>query len=180
MDKTRVVTRTGLALALLVVLQFLSSMALGSLPQLAKQLITGSLVNMMLALSVVFIGMWPGIAVGILSSVLATLLGIGPVFPVITPFIAASNAIYVVILALIFKRSQAFSARLGAVAVAATVKCGFLWLTVPWVVSRIPEAKPPQVAMMTLMFSWPQAITAVAGGVLCLLLTPVLRKAIKD
>ena len=93
MDKTRVVTRTGLALALLVVLQFLSSMALGSLPQLAKQLITGSLVNMMLALSVVFIGMWPGIAVGILSSVLATLLGIGPVFPVITPFIAASNAI---------------------------------------------------------------------------------------
>lgn len=179
MNRTRIITRTGLSLALVVVVQFFSTMALSTLPALGRQLITGSLVNLVLALTAALIGLWPGVAVGVLSSVLATLLGIGPVFPVITPFVAVSNAIYVVILAVLFQKWEGFPLRLAGVAAAAVVKAGFLWVTVPWVVSRIPDAKPPQVAMMTLMFSWPQAITALAGGVLCLLLLPVLKKAIR-
>ena len=179
--QAQVITRTGLCIALVVVLQFLSSMALGSLPPLAKQLVTGSLVNLMLAVSVVFIGMWPGVAVGILSSIVATLLGIGPVFPIITPFIALSNAIYVVILAFFFRKDGASLVnKLVGLALAAAVKCAFLWVSVPWVLTTIPEAKPPQIAAMTLMFSWPQGITAVIGGLVCLALAPVLKKAIKD
>ena len=40
--QAQVITRTGLCIALVVVLQFLSSMALGSLPPLAKQLVTST------------------------------------------------------------------------------------------------------------------------------------------
>lgn len=179
MNRTKTITRTGLALALVVVVQFFSSMALSTLPALGRQLVTGSLVNLVLALSAALIGLWPGVAVGVLSSVLATLLGIGPVFPVITPFIAVSNAIYVVVLAVVFSKWESFPARLGGIIAAVALKAGFLWATVPWVVSRIPEAMPIQVAMMTLMFSWPQAITALVGGILCLALLPVLKKAIR-
>lgn len=177
----QVVTRTGLMIALVVVFQYLSSIVLGTLPQMAKQLITGSLVNMMLALSVSLVGMWPGAAVGVVSSVMATLLGIGPVFPIITPFIAVSNAIYVVILSPGFGRAAASGVKkLTSLAVAAVAKCGFLWVCVPLALRAIPEAKPPQIAMMTLMFSWPQGITALCGGLIALALAPVLRKAISS
>ena len=50
-------------------------------------------------------------------------------------------------------------------AMGAAVKCAFLWLTVPLVLAAasLPEQ---QENMMSIMFSWPQGITALCGGLL--------------
>ena len=43
---------------------------------------------------------------------------------------------------------------------------------------RVLTLPEKQVATLTAMFSWPQLVTALIGGGIALLLTPVLRKAL--
>lgn len=183
---TKWVTRTGLLLALIVVAQVIGKM----IPPMAvifgpfnvSQLITGSLVNLILIISTVTVGLWSGIAVGVLSSILATLLGIGPIFPIITPAIATGNVILVIIIHFFFKAASAKQngkpIQIGGIVTAAIVKCGFLWVTVPALFQLIPEIKPPQAKMLTIMFSWPQGVTAIVGGILALLVLPAVKKAL--
>ena len=187
-NRTLWVTRTGVLLALVLVAQFIGKMIpAGAViigPMNTSQIITGSLVNMMLIISAAIVGMSSGVTIGVLSSILATLLGMGPIFPQITPLIAAGNAILVVIICIGFnmtgglKGGASAAGKLAVVAVAAAVKCGFLWLTVPKMLGLIAEVKPPQAKMLTIMFSWPQAITAVIGGLLALAVLPAVKKAI--
>ncbi|MEG1801315.1 MAG: hypothetical protein RR273_05000, partial [Oscillospiraceae bacterium] len=68
--KTLKIVQTGIFLALLIVFQ-VTTKSLG-------QLVTGSLVNFTLIGSVLAVGLWGGLAVAIVSPVLASLLGIGP------------------------------------------------------------------------------------------------------
>ena len=62
----------------------------------------------------------------------------------------------------------------GVVAGAA-VKCGFLWLTAPLVLAAagLPEK---QTAMLSDMFSWPQFVTALCGGLLAWAVLPRVRR----
>ena len=62
-------------------------------PFSVTQLVTGSLVNCVLFVFTATTGIWSGVAIGILSSVLATLVGIGPAVPAVTPVIACGNAV---------------------------------------------------------------------------------------
>ena len=39
---------------------------------------------------------------------------------------------------------------------------------------------PPMLKMLPVMFTWPQLITALTGGVLALLIVPVVKKGIKN
>lgn len=176
-------TRTALALALVVLSQFIGKMIpagaviLG--PVSVGQIITGSLVNLMLIMSVLLIDIKAGVTVGILSAILATLLGIGPIFPIITPAIAAGNAILVIIVGLGYNASQGKNlGRLAGIALGAVAKCGFLWYTVPKLFAFIPEIKPPQAVALGIMFSWPQLITAMIGGLIAMAIYPVVKKAI--
>lgn len=187
-SNTKWITRTALMVALVVVAQFIGKM----IPPIAvifgpfniSQLITGSLVNLILVLSAVTIGLWSGVAVGVLSAVLATFLGIGPIFPIITPAIAVSNIIIVIIVYFFFMQAERnankTAVKITGIIVGAIVKCGFLWVTVPMLFKLIPEIKPPQVTMLTIMFSWPQAITALVGGFLAMLVIPSVKKALSN
>lgn len=189
-SKTLWVTRTGVLLALVLVAQFVGKLIpagaviLG--PVNTSQIITGSLVNMMLVIAAGIVGVGSGITIGVLSSLLATLLGIGPIFPQITPLIAVGNAILVLIIYFVFKAANGLHGRaqigvkIGGVLVAAIVKCGFLWFTVPKMLTLIPGVKPQQAKMLTIMFSWPQAVTAVIGGLLALAVLPAIKKALKS
>ncbi|MEF9852736.1 MAG: hypothetical protein RR787_02005 [Hydrogenoanaerobacterium sp.] len=189
-SKTLWVTRTGVLLALVLVAQFVGKLIpagaviLG--PVNTSQIITGSLVNMMLVIAAGIVGVGSGITIGVLSSLLATLLGIGPIFPQITPLIAAGNAILVLIIYFVFKAANGLhggaqiGVKIGGVLVAAIVKCGFLWFTVPKMLTLIPGVKPQQAKMLTIMFSWPQAVTAVIGGLLALAVLPAIKKALKS
>ncbi len=181
---TKTITRTGLAVALVIVAQFIGKMVpAGAVifgPFSTNQLITGSLVNLILIVSGAAIGLWPGVTVGVLSAILATLLGVGPIFPLITPAIAVGNALIVLVTWLFFRKSAKpgyTATNLAGVVSGAAVKCAFLWITVPMLFQFIPEIKPPQIAALSIMFSWPQAITGVVGGLLALAVLPALKKA---
>ena len=67
-----------------------------SIGRLGIQLITGSLVNLVLILSVMLCGYMSGVTVSALSPIFAKLLGIGPLWEII-PFQAAANVIIVTI-----------------------------------------------------------------------------------
>lgn len=179
------ITRTGLLLALVLAAQFLGKLIPGGAallgPLSLTQLVTGSLVNLLLVLAAAVTGTLSGVVIGVLSALLATLLGVGPPFPQISPVIAVANALLVLFAGLFFRLGQKRGGRAltaCGLVLAAAVKCAFLWLTVPFALSLIPEIKEAQLKALSLMFSWPQFVTAVAGSLLALLVLPSLRRAL--
>lgn len=183
------VARTGLMLALLVVAQFVGSklipagaVVLG--PMSITQLITGSLVNMILILTAAVVGLWSGIAVGVLSSVLALLLGIQGQ-PIITPAVALGNVVIVLVTWVFFTLATQKGQKpygvfgITGVALGSIAKTVFLWLSVPALLTLVPELKPPVVEKLSMMFSYPQLVTALLGGALALAVIPAIKRVAK-
>lgn len=170
--KIRWITRTAVLTALLVALQW----ATAGTQAFAGQYITGSLVNCVLAVAALFAGLWSGVTVAILSPFFAFLLGIGPKLIQIVPCIALGNLVFVLLMHFLCKKN-----RILGVAVSAAAKFATLYLAVVKVLIPVmgDALKAPQVKTFTLMFSYPQLITALVGGTLALLLLPILRRAIK-
>ena len=77
MKKTTWIVRTAVCLALLLVLQ-VATKSLG-------QFVTGSCVNLVLAMAALSGGLWSGVAVAVLSPFCAYALGIGPAFLQLSP-----------------------------------------------------------------------------------------------
>ena len=189
MKKTiRWITETAVLLALLICLQWVGSMIPN---QLVKQLITGTLVNCVLAVAAMYAGYGSGITIALISPVFAFLLGIAPQIITVLP-IMAGNVCYVVLLRLIAgKTGRPFWKQPVALAAAATVKFGVLYVLVVKIICGVAAGNllgqklgdkvllaEPMLKMLPVMFSWPQLITAVSGGIIALAVTPVLRKAI--
>ena len=178
---SRWITRTALGVALVVVAQLLGKVipagAVIAGPFSVTQLVTGSLVNCVLFVFTATTGIWSGVAIGILSSVLATLIGIGPAIPAVTPVIACGNAVLAVVFGLLRSREWNFARWAVAAVVAAAIKCAFLWICVPAVLGLLSGVAEKQVAALSVMFSWPQGLTALIGGALALVILPRLRKS---
>lgn len=178
-QKIRFITRTAIGVALVVVAQFIGKMipAIATIagPFSVSQLITGTLVNCILAVFTLTTGLWSGVIIGILSSILATLLGVGPIVPGITPLIALGNALFCVMLWLIAMHLK--KNKILAVIASAAVKCAFLWLTVPAML-RVLGTPDKQATVLGFMFSWPQAVTALCGGLLGIYIAKLIRKAV--
>ena len=165
---------TAVFIALLVVLQAATG-ALGS------TIITGSVVNMLLIVSVMTCGMTSGLCVAVISPVMAKLIGIGPLWSLI-PFIVAGNITLVLIWHFIGNRrwGHKYTAPIIALTAAATAKflvlyLGIAQITVPFLL-RLPA---PQAAVISSMFSIPQLLTALLGGGVALLVLSPLKKAIR-
>ena len=177
--KIRWVTETAVMLALLVVLQALTK-PLG-------QLVTGSVVNAVLAVTVLVAGLGSGITVALISPVLAYLLGIAPQILTV-PAIMIGNCVYVSLLYCIAgKNSKAVARQVIAWLAAAAAKFAVLYVVVIWVIcGALAEnllasgiLKEPMLQALPATFSWPQLITALIGGAAAMLIVPVLRKALK-
>jgi len=187
-QKIRWITYTAAMLALLICLQ-----ALGSLipDQMTKQLVTGTCVNATLAVTGLIVGMSSGLTVAVISPVCAFLLGIAPNFITVLP-IMVGNACFVAVVLLLSKAGhRALWCRIAAVILGAAVKSGVLYLLVVQLIcgvaadhllgqklGQIVLLAPPMLKMLPVMFGWTQLATALAGGTLALLITPVLRKAL--
>ena len=177
-NKIRWITRTGLLVALLIALQWLTA----GTQAFAGQYITGSLVNCVLAVAALLCGLWSGVAVAVLSPICAFLLGIGPKLVQVIPAIVLGNLVLVMVLCFPLGRHSVPIWRQGIAALAAAAaKFGMLYLAVvqvliPAMGLTLPEK---QTAALRIMFSYPQLITAFIGTVLALLILPVLRKVIK-
>jgi hypothetical protein len=171
------ITRTAIFIALLIVIQ-LATKSFG-------QFVTGSSVNLLLMASVLTCGIYSGLTVALISPFFAFLLGIGPAFIQLVPFIALGNMAYVLVGYLLINKNlekkslKGYSLSAVGVIAASAVKFLLLWLgIVKAVVPLMTQLKAPQVAMLSSAFSWPQLVTALIGGFIALPAAFLIRKAI--
>ena len=178
-------------LALLICLQWVGSM----IPEpMTKQLITGSMVNCVLAVAALWVGMGGGLTVALISPVCAFGLGIAPQIITLIPIMAGNAAFVLLLAALVGRKQQPLWRQWGGLAAAAVVKFGLLYTLVVKLVCDVlaPELLGQKLGeyvllgpkmllenALPLMFSWPQLVTAMLGGSLALLILPVLRKALR-
>lgn len=174
--KIRWITETAVMLALLVTLQALTK-SMG-------QLVTGSFVNAVLAITALFVGLSGGITVALISPVLAYLLGIAPQILTV-PAIMLGNTVFVVLLH--FLSGKHILCRVIAWVGAAAAKFAVLFAIVNWLICGVFAdglmaaglLKAPMLTALPASFSWMQLITALIGGGVAMLISPVLRKALK-
>ena len=173
------ITETAVMLALLVALQ--------AITKPMGQLVTGSFVNAVLAVTVLVAGLYSGITVAIISPILAYLLGIAPQILTV-PAIMVGNTVFVVLLHFIAgKDSKKLVRQVMAWAAAAVAKFAALYAIVVWLICGVFSEsllasgmlKAPMLKALPATFSWPQLVTALIGGAVALLITPVLRKALR-
>ena len=184
--KIRWITETAAMLALLICLQWVGSFVP---EQLTKQLITGTCVNAVLAITVLFVGMSSGITVAVISPVCAFLFNIAPNLITVVP-IMLGNVCFVVLLRLLM--NKAVWRQVAALIAAAAVKFAVLYVLVVKIVCGVASGAllgkklgekvllaPPMLKMLPTMFAWPQLVTALIGGTLALLIVPTLKKALR-
>ena len=176
------ISRTAIGIALVILAQLIGKLlpagAVIAGPLSVTQLVTGSLVNCVLFVFTAQVGILSGVIIGLLSSVLASLIGIGPAVAAVVPVVGCGNAILALIFGLVSGKRPEL--RAPAVLLAAAVKCGFLWACVPAVLKALGSVAEKQVASLSIMFSWPQGVTALIGGVLALIIIPRLAKVKKE
>ncbi|AOQ22817.1 hypothetical protein MTAT_29020 [Moorella thermoacetica] len=154
---TRFLTTTALLLALTVAVQIVG------LPQP----VTGPLVNAMLFLATLTVGMGGGVVIGALTPWIALIRGIvPPLVQPVTPFIMAANATLVIVFGLLAR----FNPWLGVIA-AAVCKYGVFVLALKFIL-----VLPPKLAQA---FQIPQLFTALAGGVIAVIVHKALPEQYK-
>ena len=177
--KIRFITETAIMLALLVTLQ--------ALTKPMGQLVTGSCVNAVLAVSALVGGLASGLTVALVSPILAFLLGIAPQILTV-PAIMAGNSVLVVLLYLLADRNgKNLAKQVIAWVAAAAAKFVTLYVIVVKVICGVMAPsllsagtlKEPMLKALPATFSWPQLFTALIGGGVALLIVPVLRKALR-
>ncbi len=173
-NKVLWITRTAALTALLIVMQATTS-------SLGNTLVTGSIVNLILIVSVMTCGVSTGITVGVISPICAKIFGIGPFWSLI-PFIIAGNIVLIILWHFIGnyntknnKLSYVIAMIVAAVAKFLVLYLGIVKLAIP-VFLKLPEQKA---VVVSNVFSIPQLITALIGGSLALIILPVIKRAIK-
>lgn len=171
-EKTVWIARTAVCLALLIAIQFLTK-SLG-------QLVTGSCVNLVLAIAALIGGVWSGVTVAVISPFCAYLLGIGPAFcrwcrafrwatpstPSCLPCLSADSC-----------KKEAVRRIWQHGAGCRSKVCGAVSRPCP---AGGPGCHPGSEAQHRHSgFTWPQLLTAVIGGVLACLIAPVLCRALE-
>lgn len=173
MKKTMWIAQTAVCLALLIAVQFFT--------RSFGQLVTGSCVNLVLAIASLIGGVWAGVTVAVFSPFCAYLLGIGPAFLPMVPCVSLGNAVYAVLFGLLvgrFLQKKKLPAAYGSMVLAAAAKFVTLYLVLVRLVAPavVPAAK---LSTVTASFTWPQLLTALVGGVLACLIAPILRKSFR-
>jgi len=167
------IAQTGIFLALLIVAQLVTR-------PFGNSILTGSVNNMLFILAVMLCGLSSAVILGIISPIIAFLMGMAPFWPFIPVIIAGNIALVILWYFIALRDSDSGKARkIAALVIAALIKFLILYFgIVHLVVPVILGLEGPQAAAVSAAFSWPQIITASIGGVVALLLFPVFRKAL--
>ena len=176
-EKTKWIAKTAMMIALLLILQ-VATASLG-------QYVTGSCVNFILAMSVFVGGFASGLVVALLSPIFAFLLGIGPAFFAISPCVSAGNLAFVIVMSLLWARfvneKGKFVPAFLSVIAGAVAKFIVLYLLVVKLVIPMLGLPEQKVAVMSAMFSFPQLITAMVGGILATVVaSKIASSSLKD
>ena len=166
------ITRTAVLLALLVGSQVVTA-------PLQLTLLTGSIVNLILVISVLSSGVYTGLAVGILSPFFAALVGIGAIWPIV-PFVSFANAAFILVWHFgdKLKLSNKIIKRVLSCGVAAVCKFSLLYFGVVRIaIPFILDVPDPVKNVLSVAFSVNQLFTATIGGTIAILALPVIEKA---
>jgi hypothetical protein len=150
-----------------------------------SQFLTGSLVNLILLISVFMMGLGGGLTVAVLSPFLAFIAGIGPAFIQIVPITAVGNTILVLIANLVRNRVGESNLRdliftAAGILTAGIAKTLFLWLGITVIaLPMIPGLGEAQRNVISTAFSWPQLVTAIIGGTIAMAVAPLLKLALR-
>lgn len=162
--------KSGLLLAIAIIFQALGK----ALPQVS-QIFVGPIVNAVLIIAAAVCGLWYGIAIGVLTPLLAWILGQLPApFGPFIPFIMIGNAIFILLFYLIknYKYGQIIGIITGAF-----FKFIFLFLSATTIVKALKLIINVQVLnKLAIAMGVLQLITAIAGGILAIILLSLLRK----
>ena len=177
--KIRWITETAVMLALLITLQWMGSLIA---EPMTKQLVTGSLVNVVLAITVLFAGLNSGLTVAVISPVLAFFIGIAK--PWLVPVSMVGNVVLVILLYIIAgKDSRKIVRQVLAWLTAAVAKYAAMYgvgvlLLGKLLAGPLGLAKT-DIAPVIKSCTWVQLVTALIGGAVALSITPALRKALR-
>ena len=171
------ITQTALLLALLLVIQFLT------IPY--GQIVTGTLVNLILLLGVMLIGWGPGIFIAFTSPLSAFMLGFGPALIQVVVFIAGANCLFVTLAWLLARKSiidrKKTIVSIFALIAAGVAKTAFLWIgLVKIALPLLPGLTPQQNTVIAASFTWPQLLTAFTGSLLALFSVPILHQVLRQ
>jgi hypothetical protein len=158
------ITRTGLLLACLIVVQILP------FPAPLKQFITGPLVNMVLLIAVLSTDLLGGIIMAILSPVLAFFIGthsaLGYLLPVV-PFIMLGNIAYVYFFHLFNGKKKVTLLQFAGLIVGSVIKFLILFIAVTFIITKLPILLKTAMGVV-------QLYTALGGGILAILVGKIL------
>lgn len=175
-SKIKWITRGAAVIALIIVVQFTTA-------GLGQQLLTGSLVNLILALTALLFGWSVAAAAAVVSPFVAYLLGINAQILVV-PAIAVGNLTYVLVIALLvqlLKGKKVADLVQNLIAVSLAAVCKFViqyLLIVKWIA---PSFLPPKaLPVMAVNFGVLQLFTACIGGALASMIHEVVGKGIKS
>lgn len=164
---TAYITRTGLFLALALIFQIgFHSFA---------QPIVGPLVNLVLLLSAGLIGTLSGIIIGCFTPLIAFLVGIMKLPPLL-PAIIIGNVIFVALFNFVKNKISKNGEYIGLV-IAALGKFAFLAFSVRYIANAFLTKLPAkQLSVIIGTFSLPQLYTALAGGIVALIVMKLIPK----
>lgn len=145
-------------------LKFFVLISIATLAPLAQnQFITGTVVNATLFVSTALLGVQVGILIGLFPSLIALSVGLLPfVLAPMIPFIIIGN----LLLVMTFGRLEGKN-YLMRIVLASVLKFGFLFAMSFFVVDIIMKSEVA--SKVAVMLSWPQLVTALAGGVVSLI-----------
>lgn len=154
---TKQITITALLLALCIVFQSMKGLSV---------YLTGSAVNCILIIAVLYCGLFSGTCIAVLTPVVAYFIGATPIInmiPLMMPVIMLGNELIVLGVWLFHRKRLAVGMLFGSIA-----KTLFLWVAVWFVVIPIWGTNLPNPMIMTVKttFSVTQFVTACIGSVI--------------
>ncbi|MCX7771762.1 MAG: ECF transporter S component [Clostridia bacterium] len=168
----RFITRVAILLAITLVFQYLGRF-MG--PQ--NNFIVGPVVNAVLLIATQMTGLSGGLVIAIIAPIASALTNKAAIAPIIlafSPCIIAGNAILVLAYYFLKKRKKLVGVAAGAIG-----KSVFLYGAI-LIFIGLMKLNPKVGAALTLLFSWPQLVTAILGGMIALAILPVLERTIKE
>lgn len=177
------ITQTAMLIALIVLSQLLSRVippiTVG--PFKLNQIVTGSLVNMVLITGAYISGFSSAGTAALVSPILAAVVGIIPGnLPQMIPVVMVGNLVIVFITWLCFRASNGLGKGSAAilsfvgVAAGAALKMLAMWASVEKIVVPVLHIAPKLEKVLVGTVSISQLVTGIAGGILALLIMPAL------
>ena len=166
LNKAQYLTRTAMLLAVAVVFQNLRMLPIlaSSTPQ--SLFVIGTLVNLVLVISVDFAGAWAAMFIGVCTPVIAWMQG-HLAFEIMIPIVVAGNIVFSTLYFYIKDKNKYLGIIGGAI-----VKFVIFILTMPALISIFLFDKPEKVqSLIQYNFSWPQLVTALIGGFLAIIIS---------